>query len=146
MSNSVVYVWCDLMEGQGDFSGYHIDETGWLRLRPEALALGKFFNSTTMEGYSRLVPFSVGGVPNDQFATIVAKTNEEQVDDVGRMLEKMLFDKPQLSHCESVCLTKETSDNCKSLTLRDLILSNLQQEMIYSKAGTGLHSDILRRS
>ncbi|OWY96256.1 hypothetical protein PHMEG_00033522, partial [Phytophthora megakarya] len=116
-SDRVVYVWRVLMEGQGELSGYHNDETGWLRVRPEDPALGKFCNSTIIEGYARFVPFCAGRVPNakvtpDRFADIVAKTSEKQVNELGRILEQMLLGKTQLdnSNHEIVRSPGKTSD------------------------------------
>ncbi|POM60985.1 hypothetical protein PHPALM_30074, partial [Phytophthora palmivora] len=86
----VVFVWRALTEGCGDLSGYHSDETGWLVLRPTGSVN---CNATRLESYVRFVPLRVGKVSSrkvdpDRFANIVAKTGEEEVNEMGRMLEK----------------------------------------------------------
>ncbi|OWY94050.1 LOW QUALITY PROTEIN: hypothetical protein PHMEG_00036334 [Phytophthora megakarya] len=78
----VVFVWRGLIEGQGDLSGYHTDETGWLSVRPEDPTLGKLCKSTITEGYARFLPFNIGGIPNskvtrDQFASISRKPRKK---------------------------------------------------------------------
>ncbi|POM68555.1 Hypothetical protein PHPALM_15274 [Phytophthora palmivora] len=93
----VVFVWRALTEGCGDLSGYHSDETGWLVLRPTGSVN---YNATILESYVRFVPLRVGKVSSrkvdpDRFANIVAKSGEEEVNEMGRMLEKMLLQETQ---------------------------------------------------
>ncbi|ETP39272.1 hypothetical protein F442_13256 [Phytophthora nicotianae P10297] len=97
-TDRVVFVWRSLTEGQDDLVGYHTDETGWLVVRPQQI--GKC-PSTVLESYVRFIPMSIGAtagtrVDTDRFAKVVAKTGEEEVDEMMRMLEKMLLGDDQL--------------------------------------------------
>ncbi|OWY95133.1 hypothetical protein PHMEG_00034944 [Phytophthora megakarya] len=90
----VVFVWRAFTEGQGNLSGYHTDETGWLSVRPGDNTTA--CKSTIIEVYTRFVPFGIGktadeNVNTDRFANIVAKSGEEEVNEMGRMLEKLLL-------------------------------------------------------
>ncbi|RAW33100.1 hypothetical protein PC110_g10581 [Phytophthora cactorum] len=89
----IVFVWRALTEGQDDLSGYHTDETGWLVVRPQVIG---DFPSTVLESYVRFIPLSLGDtssskVGTDRFATVVAKTGEEEVNEMMQMLENMLL-------------------------------------------------------
>jgi hypothetical protein len=91
-ADRAVFVWRALNEGQGDLSGYHTHETGWIVVRPEQSAP----QSTVLESYVRFVPVSVTGaasskVNKDQFAEVVAKSGEDEVSELMQMLEKMLL-------------------------------------------------------
>ncbi|GMF18340.1 unnamed protein product [Phytophthora lilii] len=88
----LVFVWRALNEGVGNLAGYHTDKTGWLVVRPHESNT----KSTMLESFVRLVPMTVGDVAcrevdSDRFAEVVAKTGEEEVNEMMQMLNKMLL-------------------------------------------------------
>ncbi|KAJ8577540.1 hypothetical protein ON010_g1668 [Phytophthora cinnamomi] len=85
----LVFVWRALNEGLEALYGYHSDERGWLVLRPH----NGDYPSTIMESYVRFVPVSVGcnKEDTDRFAEVVVKTGEEEVNEMMKMLEKILL-------------------------------------------------------
>ncbi|KAF4134757.1 hypothetical protein GN958_ATG16013 [Phytophthora infestans] len=92
-ADRLVFVWRSLTEGQEHLAGYHTDETGWLVLRPQLI---NDVSSTVLENYVRFIPMTVGDTASstmdtDRFATVVAKTGEEEVNEMMQMLEKMLL-------------------------------------------------------
>ncbi|KAG7384942.1 hypothetical protein PHYPSEUDO_002088 [Phytophthora pseudosyringae] len=98
-ADRLVFVWRALTEGQHDLSGHHTDETGWLVLRAEQVG---GFPSTVLECYVRFIPMNVSGtvsnkVGTDRFVEVVAKTGEEEVNEMMQMLEKMLLGDDRLS-------------------------------------------------
>ncbi|ETK81423.1 hypothetical protein L915_13079 [Phytophthora nicotianae] len=91
-ADRVVFVWRAVTEGQGDLSGHHTDETGWLVSRPQEIG---DFPSTVFESYTRFIPIDVGEsaskADTDRFAKVVAKSGEEEVNEMMQLLEKMLL-------------------------------------------------------
>ncbi|KAK1929552.1 hypothetical protein P3T76_014950 [Phytophthora citrophthora] len=88
----LVFVWRALSEGQDELSGYQTDETGWLVVRPQTSS----HPSTVLESFVRFIPMSIRPEANckvdtDQFAELAAKSGEEEVNEMMRMLEKMLL-------------------------------------------------------
>eukprot|EP00644_Phytophthora_capsici_P016896 jgi/Phyca11/125676/e_gw1.59.150.1 len=110
----MVFVWRALYEGQDCLSGFHADETGWFMVRPSLVvssadALGSDeASSTILEAYTHFVPIgmqnaSSSGVDKDRFAAILSKAGEEDVNEIVRMMEKVLLgEKPVVSLATTV--------------------------------------------
>lgn len=99
----LVFVWRALSEGQNELSGYQTDETGWLIVRPQKSCQ----SSTVLESYVRFIPMSIRQEANcqvdtDQFAELAAKTGEEEVNEMMRMLKKMLLGDDRTSDSPTV--------------------------------------------
>ncbi|KAL3657090.1 hypothetical protein V7S43_018003 [Phytophthora oleae] len=91
-ADRVVFVWRALTEGQGDFMRLYTDETAWYVLRPATEG-----SSLVLETYTRLVPVgfsltSEADARGNAFVKVLAKADEEDVDDIMQMFEQMLTD------------------------------------------------------
>ncbi|KAL4145152.1 hypothetical protein PRNP1_012887 [Phytophthora ramorum] len=89
----LVFAWRALSEGEGNLSGFHTHETGWLLLRPDIHSTSP---STVLESYVRFVPVSLDDATGnkadmDRFAKVAAQSGEEGVNEMSQMLEKMLL-------------------------------------------------------
>ncbi|KAG7388224.1 hypothetical protein PHYBOEH_007980 [Phytophthora boehmeriae] len=113
-TDRAVHVWRVLTEGQGDFEGLHADETGWMILRPSSTdsattpSSGDNEVSTVVEIYTRVVQTGqTSPAIADRFTEVIAKTIEEEVEGMMKMLDKVLIGQPDnvkkhLRHNESM--------------------------------------------
>ncbi|KAF1791396.1 hypothetical protein GQ600_20662 [Phytophthora cactorum] len=72
------------------------------------------FPSTVLESYVRFIPLSLGDtssskVGTDRFATVVAKTGEEEVNEMMQMLENMLLGNDRFINNGCCSSARETS-------------------------------------